>query len=66
MNSTGGRCHNNARCESMWARFKEELLYGRYNNSKMRVEELKNLSEDILLVIGIIEESALLMVAYHR
>ena len=26
-NSAGGRCHDNARCESMWARFKEELLY---------------------------------------
>ena len=31
MNSAGGRCHDNARCESMWARFKEELLYGRYD-----------------------------------
>ena len=37
MNSAGGRCHDNARCESMWARFKEELLYGRYDTSKMRV-----------------------------
>ena len=27
MNSTGGRCHDNARCESMWARMKEELFY---------------------------------------
>ena len=31
MNSAGGRCHDNARCESMWARMKEELLYGRCN-----------------------------------
>ena len=31
MNSAGGRCHDNARCESMWARMKEELLYGRHN-----------------------------------
>lgn len=26
MNSAGGRCHDNARCESMWARLKTELL----------------------------------------
>ena len=43
MNSAGGRCHDNARCESMWARFKEELLYGRYDTSKMRVDEVKTL-----------------------
>ena len=29
MNSAGGRCHDNARCESMWARMKEELFYNR-------------------------------------
>ena len=27
MNSAGGRCHDNAKCESMWGRFKEEKLY---------------------------------------
>ena len=43
MNSAGGRCHDNARCESMWARFKEELLYDRYDTSKMRVGEVKTL-----------------------
>ena len=43
MNSAGGRCHDNARCESMWARMKEELLYGRYDTEKMTVEELKTL-----------------------
>lgn len=43
MNSAGGRCHDNARCESMWARMKEELLYGRYNTEKMTIEELKTL-----------------------
>ena len=43
MNSDGGRCHDNARCESMWARMKEELLYGRYNTEEMTVEELKTL-----------------------
>lgn len=41
MNSAGGRCHDNARCESMWARMKEESLYGRYNTKEMTVEELK-------------------------
>ena len=29
MNSAGGRCHDNARCESMWARMKEEMFYRR-------------------------------------
>ena len=29
MNSTGGRCRNNARCESMWVRMKEDLFYSR-------------------------------------
>ena len=43
MNSDGGRCHDNARCESMWARMKEELFYGRYNPEKMTMAELKTL-----------------------
>ena len=43
MNSAGGRCHDNARCESMWARMKSELLYGRYDTENMSVEELKTL-----------------------
>ena len=43
MNSAGGRCHDNARCESIWARMKEELLYGRCNTEEMTVEELKTL-----------------------
>ena len=43
MNSAGGRCHDNARCESMWARMKTELLYGRYHPEKLTVEELKSL-----------------------
>ena len=37
MNSAGGRCDDNARCESMWARFKEELLYRRYDTNQMTV-----------------------------
>ena len=40
MNSAGGRCHDNARCESMWARFKED---GRYDTTTMTVKQLKTL-----------------------
>jgi len=43
MNSAGGRCHDNARCKSMWVRMKTELIYDRYNPKKMSVEELKSL-----------------------
>ena len=43
MNSAGGRCHDNARCESMWARMKSELLYDRYDTEKMTTDELKTL-----------------------
>ena len=43
MNSDGSRCHDNARCEAMWARMKEELLYGRYDTKQMTIEELKTL-----------------------
>ncbi len=43
MNSAGGRCHDNARCESMWARMKSELLYDRYDTEKMTIDELKTL-----------------------
>ena len=43
MNSAGGRCHDNARCESMRARMKEELLYGRYHTEEMNIGELKTL-----------------------
>ncbi|MCI8380573.1 MAG: IS3 family transposase [Lachnospiraceae bacterium] len=43
MNSEGGRCHDNARCESMWARRKVELIYGRHDTEEMTVEEVKTL-----------------------
>ena len=43
MNSAAGRCHDNAKCESMWGRFKEELLYGRYNTERMTRNEVKTL-----------------------
>ena len=41
MNSDGGRCHDNARCESMWARMKSELLYDRYNTESLTTDELR-------------------------
>ena len=42
MNSAGGRCHDNARCESMWARMKEEIFYSRKRRSEeYTIEELK-------------------------
>ncbi|RGG76618.1 DDE-type integrase/transposase/recombinase, partial [Ruminococcus sp. AF17-1AC] len=44
MNSAGGRCHDNARCESMWARMKEELFYSRGDKSeKYTMRELKTM-----------------------
>jgi len=44
MNSAGGRCHDNARCESMWARMKEELFYSRNRDSAdYTIEELKSM-----------------------
>ena len=39
----GGRCHDNARCESMWARLKSELFYGRLDSERLTVEELKSM-----------------------
>jgi transposase InsO family protein len=42
MNSVGGRCHDNAKCESMWARFKEEKLY-KTDTSKMTMAEVKSM-----------------------
>ena len=41
MNSDGGRCHDNARCESMLARMESELFYGRYDTRKLIKDELK-------------------------
>ena len=44
MNSAGGRCHDNARCESMWARMKNELFYSRnIKSTDFTVEELKTM-----------------------
>ena len=42
MNSAGGRCHDNARCESMWARMKEDVFYSRNDRPEnYTMEELK-------------------------
>lgn len=43
MNSDGGRCHDNARCESIWARMKEELFYGRIRTEDYTVDEIKQM-----------------------
>lgn len=40
MNSAAGRCHDNAKCESMWARGKSEIM-ALYNTKKMTCEQLK-------------------------
>ena len=44
MNSAGGRCHDNARCESMWARMNNELFYSRSRRSTdYTTEQLKTI-----------------------
>jgi len=48
MNSAGGRCHDNAKCESMWGRFKEEKLYKKdcsqsCDTSKMHMDDVKSM-----------------------
>ena len=44
MNSAGGRCHDNARCESIWARMKEEFFYKRGRKSEnFTIAELKTM-----------------------
>ena len=44
MNSAGGRCHDNARCESMWARMKEEIFYSRNDKPEnYKVAELQTM-----------------------
>ena len=44
MNSAGGRCHDNARCESMWGRMKEEVFYSQNDNPEnYTTSELKTM-----------------------
>ena len=42
MNSAGGRCQDNAKCESMWARFKTEKIY-RMDTTKYTKDELQTI-----------------------
>ena len=42
MNSAAGRCHDNAKAESMGGRFKEEKLY-KTDTSKMRLDDVKSM-----------------------
>ena len=49
MNRAEGRCHDNARCESIWARIKEELFYHQGRKTEhSTIEELKFMVSDIL------------------
>lgn len=57
MNRAGGRCHDNAHCESMWGRMKTELLYKRYYTENMTTDELKELIWRYSSVTGITEGS---------
>ncbi|SFB39487.1 hypothetical protein SAMN05216249_1348 [Acetitomaculum ruminis DSM 5522] len=42
MKSAGGRCHDNTRCVSMWARMKDELFYSRgLKTTQCTVRKLK-------------------------
>ncbi len=59
MNSAGGRCHDNARCESMWARMKEELFYSREDKPEnYTMKELKTMIWRYYMSYGPTEESA--------
>jgi len=43
MSHAGSSCFGNAKCESMWARFKTEAVYDRYKTESMSMEEVKSL-----------------------
>ncbi len=42
MNSAGGRCHDNAKCESMWGRMKVEI-FSIYNPKKLKAAEMEKI-----------------------
>ena len=42
MNSAAGRCHDNAKCESMWGRAKVEKFYN-FDTSRMPMEMVKRM-----------------------
>lgn len=48
MNGDAGRCHDNAKCESMWARAKNEIK-SCYATKRMTCEELKTLIADYFM-----------------
>lgn len=43
MSFAGSSCYGNAKCESMWARMKEEAIYGRHKTECMSMEAVKSL-----------------------
>lgn len=43
MSFAGSSCYGNAKCESMWARMKEEAIYGRHKTAQMSMEAVKSL-----------------------
>lgn len=43
MSFAGSSCYGNAKCESMWARMKEEAIYGRNKTAEMSMEAVKSL-----------------------
>lgn len=43
MSFAGSSCYGNAKCESMWARMKEEAIYGRNKTVQMSMEAVKSL-----------------------
>jgi transposase InsO family protein len=43
MSYAGSGCHGNAKCESLFGRFKEEAIYGRYKTEQMSMQAVKSL-----------------------
>ena len=43
MSFAGSSCYGNAKCESMWARMKEEAIYGRNKTALMSMDAVKSL-----------------------
>jgi len=43
MSFAGSSCYGNAKCESMWARMKEEAIYGRHKTAQMSMNVVKSL-----------------------
>ena len=71
MNSAGGRCHDNARCESMWARIKEELFYSREDKPEnYTMKDLKTMiwryySNNVNITIHLLAHSHILPWSVH-